>query len=61
VLEVLVSAGGPTPQAKAKKIKVVRIVNGREVQFPFNYIEVLQGKNLQQNILLENRDLILVP
>ena len=61
VLEVLMSAGGPLPTASVKNIKIVRVVNGKEVQYPFNYKDALQGKNLQQNILLENRDLILVP
>ena len=61
VLEVLASAGGPLPTASVKKIKIVRIVNGKEVQFLFNYKDALQGKNLHQNIVLENRDLILVP
>lgn len=61
VLEVLMSAGGPLATAKIKKIKIVRKVNDVEVQFPFNYKEVLNGKKLNQNILLENRDWILVP
>ena len=61
VLQALMNAGGPTEKAKVKKILIVREVNGREMQFRFNYKEVLQGKNLRQNILLENRDYILVP
>jgi len=61
VLQVLNSAGGPTASAKVKKIIIVRTVNGRDMHFPFNYKEVLQGKNLRQNIQLQNRDLILVP
>jgi len=61
VLEVLMSAGGPLPTASVKKIKIVRNVNGRDVQYQFNYKDILQGKNLHQNIQLQNRDLILVP
>ena len=61
VLEIITRAGGPTAEAKVKKIKIVRYVNGKEVQFLFNYKDVIRGKNLHQNILLENRDLILVP
>ena len=60
VLDVLVRAGGPTADAKVKAIKIVRTVNGREIQYTFNYKEVLQGKNMKQNILLENRDYIMV-
>ena len=61
VLEILMTAGGPSETAKSKNIKIVRYVNGKEVQFLFNYKEVLQGKNLKQNILVENRDWIMVP
>ena len=61
VLDIIIRAGGPTPTAKVKNIKIVRVINGREVQFSFNYRDVIRGKNLRQNILLENRDLILVP
>jgi len=61
VLEVLMAAGGPLSTASVKNIKIVRIVNGTERQYLFNYKDALKGKNLQQNIQLENRDLILVP
>ena len=61
VLDILVRAGQPNADAKVKNIQIVRIVNGREVHFSFNYKDVIRGKNLRQNILLENRDYILVP
>ena len=61
VLQVLNSAKGLTEKAKVKNIKIIRYINGRQVQFNFNYKEFLQAKNLQQNILLQNGDYILVP
>ena len=61
VLEILVRAGGLTQFAREKQIRIVRIVDGREVQFPFNYRDVIRGRNMQQNILLQNRDYIMVP
>jgi len=61
VLDVLAAAGGPTPTAKSKNIKIVRYLNGREIQYSFNYKDVINGKNMQQNITLQNRDIILVP
>ncbi|MDR0310763.1 MAG: polysaccharide export protein [Acidobacteriota bacterium] len=61
VLEILATAGGLKETAKAKNITIARYVNGREVHFKFNYKDVLKGKNLSQNITLENRDYILVP
>jgi len=61
VLDVLVRAGGPTATAKVKNIRIVRTINGKQVIYRFNYKDVLNGKNLQQNIVLENRDYIMVP
>jgi polysaccharide biosynthesis/export protein len=61
VLELLARAGGVTEFARAKDIKVVRNVKGKIVQFPFNYKDVIRGRNLQQNITLEIGDQILVP
>jgi len=61
VLEVLVRAGQPTEKAKVKNIIIVRVINGKEIHFSFNYKDVIRGKNMRQNILLENRDYILVP
>jgi len=61
VLDVLSRAGGPTADAKSTKIKILRMVNGREIYFTFNYKDALKGKNIRQNILLENGDRVLVP
>jgi polysaccharide biosynthesis/export protein len=61
VVEMLARAGGLTEFAKEKAIKVVRTENGRTTQFPVNYKDVIQGKNLQQNIILKKGDVILVP
>lgn len=57
VLEALVNAGGFREFANAKKIFVLR--DNRRL--PFNYRDVIKGKNLSQNILLENGDIIVVP
>jgi polysaccharide biosynthesis/export protein len=61
VLELLSRAGGLREDAKQKKILIVREEGNRTVQFQFNYKDVSQGKNLQQNILLKNGDQIIVP
>jgi polysaccharide export outer membrane protein len=61
VLDILVRAGGPAADARTKKILIVRYVNGREVKYPFNYNDVIRGRNLRQNIMMENGDTILVP
>ncbi len=57
VLEALSGAGGFQQWANRKKIMILR---GTE-RFKFNYIEVIKGKNLQQNIYLQNGDHIIVP
>jgi polysaccharide biosynthesis/export protein len=56
VLEALVNAGGFAPFADQKKIVIQR---GTE-RFKFNYKEVIDGKKLEQNILLQPGDLIIV-
>ena len=61
VLQALSSAGGFTTFADVKKIHVVRLQNGKHVELPFNYRDVLKGDNPEQNIKLEPGDTIVVP
>ena len=61
VLQALASAGGFTTFADVKKIHVMRLVNGKHVEMPFNYREVLKGDNPEQNIKLEPGDTVVVP
>ncbi len=58
VLEALVNAGGFREWADEKRIRVLR--NGGRQVFKFNYKEVINGKKLEQNILLEPDDIIVV-
>ncbi len=60
VLELIGRAGGPTEFAKGggKAIKILRKKDGSTIDF--NYREVLEGKNLKQNIFLENGDIVMV-
>jgi len=55
--EALIEAGGFAEFGHPKKIYVLR---GQQ-KIPFNYNDVSKGKNLQQNILLQNGDVIVVP
>jgi len=57
VLEALSGAGGFRDFANEKKITILR--KGQRLKF--NYKEVIKGKNMEQNILLENGDYIIVP
>ena len=61
VLQALTLAGGVNPYAAQKEIKVLRRRNGKEIVFPFNYNEVKNGENLEQNIGLQNDDVVVVP
>jgi polysaccharide export outer membrane protein len=61
VLQLIATAGGLLEYAKSKDIRVVRSEDGRQVAFRFNYNDVRQGKNLQQNIELKPGDTVIVP
>lgn len=61
VLQALSSAGGFTQFANTKKIYLIRIVNGKQESHPFNYKDVVHGKNTDQNIELKAGDQIVVP
>ena len=61
VLQALSSAGGFTNFANTKKIYMFRTVNGKRVDFPFDYKDVIRGKKLDQNVVLEAGDTIVVP
>jgi polysaccharide biosynthesis/export protein len=57
ILEALDKSGGLGDFANGKKIYVLR---GNK-RIPFNYKEVIKGKNMAQNILIEPGDHIVVP
>jgi polysaccharide export outer membrane protein len=57
VMQALAQAGSFSDFANRKKIVIMR----GDKRFTFNYNEVVKGKNLAQNIYLENGDFIIVP
>jgi len=61
VLQLIAMAGGLHEFADTKNLVITRIEAGRPVSFRFNYKEVLQRKNLRQNIELKPGDTVLVP
>jgi polysaccharide export outer membrane protein len=62
VLDAIAAAGGVRDFAKQKGIYILRHgPNGSETRIPFNYKEVIQGKNSEQNIMLQPNDTIVVP
>jgi polysaccharide export outer membrane protein len=61
LLQALSSAGGFTIFANLKKIYLLRQENGKQQKYPFDYKQVLAGKNSDQNIVLKAGDTIVVP
>jgi len=57
IFDALSNAGGFRDFANKKKIVIVR---GAE-RIHFNYLDMLKGRNPEQNIFLENGDTIIVP
>ncbi len=61
VLQALSLAGGLTVFAEEDSIHVLRRVGSQVIVFPFEYDDVLKGKHLEQNIILEAGDTVTVP
>lgn len=57
VLEAITFAGGPADFAKKGKIYILR----DNQKLMFNYNDVIKGRHLEQNILLQNGDHIHIP
>ena len=60
VLQALGEAGGFIEGADKGDVRIVRNEGGKETRFKFNYNEVVDGKNPEQNIKLLPGDTIIV-
>jgi len=62
VMQALSMAGGTTPFAALGDIMILRRNDaGQQEALPFKYTDVVRGKNLQQNIMLQAGDVVVVP
>src|ERR1700722_1223793 len=62
VLDAIAMAGGFKDFAKQKSIYVLRqSTDGAEKRIPFNYKDVIKGKNSDQNIRLQAGDTVVIP
>jgi len=62
VLDAIALAGGCREFAKQKAIYILRRhPDGTETRFPFNYQDVIKGRNTAQNIQLQPHDTVVVP
>jgi polysaccharide biosynthesis/export protein len=62
VLDAIAQSGGFKDFAKETKIYVLRpMPDGTRVQLPFNYKQVIKGKDMQENVALKPGDTVVVP
>jgi polysaccharide biosynthesis/export protein len=61
VMQALSLAGGVTPFADTKGIRVLHRSGSHETAIPFHYHDIERGRKLDQNILLQSGDTVVVP
>ena len=61
VLQALSMAGGTTPFASLNDIKILRRTGDRQQALQFRYDDVVKGRKLEQNIILQSGDVVVVP
>ncbi len=61
VLQLIALAGGLQEYADREHVVVVRLQDGRQTSYRFNYKEVAQQKRIEQNLELKAGDTVLVP
>lgn len=61
IVQLIAMAGGLLEYADGKNIVIMRTENSNPVSYRFNYKEVIERKNLKQNIALKPGDTVLVP
>lgn len=61
IMQALALAGGTTPFAELNDIKILRRTGNSQTFIQFRYADIVRGRNLEQNIMLESGDVILVP
>ncbi len=61
VMQALSIAGGANAFADVNNISILRGSGSQQIAIPFDYSEVEDGEDLQQNIILRAGDVIVVP
>lgn len=61
VLDAITAAGGFTPFANKSKVRVLRRIDGKELDYTFNYDAFVAGRAPGTNVLLHPGDTVLVP
>jgi polysaccharide export outer membrane protein len=61
IAQAIAMVGGFTDWANQSKIIIIRREDGKEKRFTINYKKIIQGKDLNSNIILKSGDTIIVP
>lgn len=61
VMQALSMAGGTTPFAALNEIRILRRSEGVLHMLEFRYGDIVKGRNLEQNIILQSGDTVVVP
>jgi polysaccharide export outer membrane protein len=61
VIQALSMAGGLTAFASPNGIRILRRGNNGQSAIPFDYSQVIRGRDLEQNIVLQDGDVVIVP
>ena len=61
VLQALAMAGGTTPFADLNSIRILRRSDSVQTALSFDYKDVIRGRNLEQNVMLQSGDVVVVP
>jgi polysaccharide export outer membrane protein len=61
VMQALSLAGGATPFASTDRIRVLHRDGTHQTSIRFRYSQVVKGRNLDQNVLLQSGDTVVVP
>jgi len=61
LLQLIPMVGGFTDWANQKKILIIRKEDGKEKRITINYKRIVDGKDLNSNIILKSGDTIIVP
>ncbi|HWY63686.1 MAG TPA: XrtA/PEP-CTERM system exopolysaccharide export protein [Rhizomicrobium sp.] len=61
VLDAMISVGGLTPYASGNRAKLVRRVNGKEVETTLRISDLLKSGDLSANAELQPGDIIIIP
>ena len=61
VLDAITAAGGFSPFAKKSSVRVLRRIEGKELDYTFDYDAFVAGKAPGTNVLLRPGDTVLVP